>query len=365
MKNLIYAAILVFFASCGNKPKDKNAELADLKKQQADLSQKITKLETETGKKDSVRITDVTALAVNPTSFTNYIEVQGIVDAEQNVTANAEAPGIITALFARAGQQVHKGQVIAQLDNKALQQQILLVQSQVDLANSVFQRQKNLWDQKIGTEVQYLQAKTNRDVTLKQLAGLRAQSSMYRIVSPINGVLDQMDLKIGQAVQPGMQGVRVVNLSLLKVKASIAESYASQVNVGDKVLVSIPDALDSVSAVISYAAKVIDPSSRSFNIEIKLPAKKNIKPNMTAILRIVAYQNKNAIVLPLKAIQKSEQGQYVFIAENNLAKRVEVKTGATYKGRTEIISGVKAGDKIITEGAQDIEEGDPVRVAGI
>lgn len=362
MKHIIYATLIVFLATaCGGK-KDKATELAELKKQQADIETKIAKLESETGKKDSVRVTEVTAAPVQASEFTSYIEVQGSIDADENVMANAEAPGIITAIYKRAGEQVRKGQVIAQLDNKALQQQILQVQTQVDLANTVFQRQKNLWDQKIGTEVQFLQAKANRDAAAKQLSGIQAQASMYRIVSPINGTLDQMDLKIGQAVQPGMQGVRIVNLNKLKVKASIAETYAGKVNQGDRVIVVIPDAADSVKTSVSYAAKVIDPASRSFNVEVKLPSKSTFKPNMTAVLRIVDYQKNQAIVLPVKAVQKSEKGEYVYVAENNTAKRVEIKTGSTYRGEIEVVSGIKAGDRVITQGVDNIEDGDTIHV---
>ncbi|MDF3077381.1 MAG: efflux transporter periplasmic adaptor subunit [Sphingobacteriaceae bacterium] len=365
MKPLIYTALVLFLASCGSKTKNKTVRLAELKKQQSEINQEITKLESEPGKKGSSRVTEVSAFAVLPRTFTSYIQVQGTIDAEENVMANAEAPGIITAIYKRAGDQVSRGQVIAQLDNKALQQQILQIQSQVELATTVFNRQKNLWDQKIGTEVQYLQAKTNRDVALKQLAAVRAQASMYRIVAPINGTIDQMDLKIGQAVQPGMQGVRIVNLNKLKVKAAIPETYAGKVKQGDRVIVSVPDAKDSVNATVSYAAKVIDPSSRSFGIEVRLPSNRTLKPNMTAVLRIVDYQKSDAIVLPVKAIMKSESGEYVYVAENNVAKRVEISTGSTYGGQTEVTSGLTAGDKIITEGTQNIEDGDAIRVVNL
>jgi RND family efflux transporter MFP subunit len=262
-----------------------------------------------------------------------------------------------------AGQQVKKGQVLAQLDDKVLQQQILQVQSQVDLANSLYQRQKNLWDQKIGTEVQFLQAQSNRDVALKQLAGLKAQSSMYKILSPINGVLDQMDLKVGQAVQPGMEGMRVVNLSKLKVKADVAESYSERVKQGDRVIVSIPGSSDSLITTIAYASRVIEPTSRSYTVEIKLPTKPGFKPNMTAVLRIVDYEKKGAIVLPIKAIHQSESGEYVFITDKNIAKRVPIKIGNSYQGNVEIISGVKVGDRVVVEGTEDIEEGDQLKIA--
>jgi RND family efflux transporter MFP subunit len=300
---------------------------------------------------------------VNPKTFTSYVEVQGVIDADENVVANAEVPGIITAIYVVAGQQVKKGQILAQLDNKVLQQQILQVQSQVDLANSLFQRQKNLWDQKIGTEVQFLQAQSNRDVALKQLSALKAQSSMYKISSPINGVLDQMDLKVGQSIQPGTQGIRVVNLSKLKVKADVAESYSERVKQGDRVIVTIPGASDSLITTITYASKVIEPTSRSYKVEVKLPTRLDLKPNMTAVLRIVDYEKKDAIVLPIKAVHQSENGEYVFVAKDNIAKRVQITIGNSYQGSVEIVSGVVAGDQVVVEGTENIEEGDQLKIA--
>lgn len=360
---IILIFLVLSLSFCGKKQKDKQAQLDGLKKEQSEINQKIALLESQITPSDNGRIADVRAPKVNHKTFTSYVEVQGIIDADQNVIANAEVPGIITAIYVVAGQQVRKGQVLAQLDNKVLQQQILQVESQVDLANSLFQRQKNLWDQEIGTEVQFLQAQSNRDVALKQLSGLKAQSSMYKIVSPINGVLDQMDLKVGQAVQPGMEGIRVVNLSKLKVKADVAESYSERIKQGDRVTVTIPGSADSLITTIAYASKVIEPTSRSYTVEVKLPRKSNFKPNMTAVLRIVDYEKKDAIVLPIKAIHQSESGEYVFIAENNIAKRVPIKIGNTYQGTVEVVAGVKVGDQVVVEGTEDIEEGDQLKIA--
>lgn len=355
--------LFILLSSCGNKSKDKQAQLAELKKEQSAIDLKIAALEAQIGPTNAGRITDVSAPIVKAKTFISYVEVQGIIDADENVMANAEVPGIVTAIYVVTGQQVTKGQVLAQLDNKVLQQQILQVQSQVDLANSLYQRQKNLWDQKIGTEVQFLQAQSNRDVALKQLSGLQAQSSMYKIISPINGILDQMDLKVGEAIQPGSQGIRVVNLSKLKVKADVAESYSERVKQGDRVIVTVPGASDSLITTITYASKVIQPTSRSYTVEVKLPARADLKPNMTAVLRIVDYEKKNAIVLPIKAVHQSENGEYVFVAKNNIAKRVPIKIGSSYQGNVEVISGVKVGDQVVVEGTENIEEGDQLKIA--
>jgi len=362
MKKLIYIPALILLAACSNKPKDKKAELADLKKQQADLSTKIATLQAEVGTTDSAKTTDVSSVVLKAADFTNYVQIQGKIDAQDNVTAYPQAAGTITALYVKVGQHVGKGQVLAQLDASVLNQNIAQAETQVTLNKTLFERQKNLWDQKIGTEVQFLQAQTALQSSVKQVAALRQQADMYRITSPINGTIDQMDLKLGQVAQPGITGIRIVNADVLKVKADVPESYAGTVNTGNTVKILIPDANDSLTTKVTFAAKVIDPTSRSFGVEIKLPVRKTLRPNMTAIIQIANYSKRNTIVAPVKAIQKSEAGDYVFVNNNGVAKRVNVKVGATYGGQSEILSGLKTGDELVTEGATEIEDGDKIKI---
>lgn len=361
MKKYIYIPALLLLAACSQKPKDKTAELADLKKQQADINAKISALEAQMPQ-DSSKSTDVSTLALKNSTFTNYVQIQGKIDAQDNVMAYPQSPGVITGIYAKVGQHVNKGQVLVQLDNAVLKQQISQAQAQATLAKTLFDRQKNLWDQKIGTEVQFLQAQTQMQTAQKAVDALRQQADLYRITSPISGTIDQMDLKLGQAIQPGANGIRIVNADVLKVKADVPESYSGVVNQGNNVNVVIPDANDSLMTKLTFAAKVIDPTSRSFAIEVKLPPRKTLRPNMTAILKIASYNNPNAVVVPVKAVQKSENGDYVFLNSAGTAKKVNVKVGNTYNGQSEILSGLKAGDEVIIDGATDIEDGDKVKV---
>lgn len=362
MKKIILISAVVFLASCGGKPSGKKSELDALKKQRTELNAKIEKLESEVGIAAAANdVKDVNVLEVTESSFQNYLEVQGKIDAEENVQVNPEAPGVVTAVFANIGQNVVKGQVLAQIDDQVLRQNILELQTQLELATTLFERQKNLWNQKIGTEVQYLSSKTQKDAVERRIATLKSQLSMYKIKSPISGSIDAMDLRVGQAVMPGMSGIRVVNANKLTAKAQIAESYASRVNQGDKVQVILPDVPDTVSTKISFAAKTIDPISRSFNVEIKLPSNRNYRPNMLAVLKIIDYQNSKALVIPVNAIQKAEVGDYVFISENGKAKRVNIQTGKISEGRAEIVSGIKAGDKVIVTGMDGLSPGDLIK----
>ncbi len=361
MKKILYFSSILVLAACG-KPKDKATELADLKSQQATINAKIATLQAEVGKKDSVKSTDVSAFTIKARNFTNYVQIQGRIDALENVIAYPQSPGSITAIYVKPGQKVSKGQVLVQLDNSVLVQNIAQAETQVNLNKVLYERQKNLWDQKIGTEVQFLQAQTALQSSVKQVASLRQQADLYRIVSPINGTIDQMDLKLGQIAQPGSTGIRIVNANYLKVKADVPESYSGSVNQGDSVLILFPDVDDSLKTRVTFAAKVIDANSRSFGIEVQLPQNKEFRPNMTAVVKIANYSKHNAIVVPLNSIQKSDEGDYVYVNVNGFAKRKNIVEGATSNNLTEIKSGLQAGDQVITEGASELGDGDKIRI---
>lgn len=361
MKKVIYISAITILAAC-SQSKDKKTELADLKKQRTEIDGKIVKLEAELGGSDTTTTAkEISVFEVNETNFKNYLEIQGKIDAEQNIQVNPEAQGVVTAVFAKIGQNVSKGQVLAQIDDKVALQSIAELQTQLDLATSLYNRQKNLWDQNIGTEVQFISAKTQKEAAERRIATTRSQIAMYKVKSPINGTIDEMNLKVGDAVAPGMSGIRVINTSSLKAKAQVAETYAGRVSQGDEVNVVFPDIPDSLETKINFASKTIDPASRSFEIQINLPASAKYRPNMLAVLKIVDYQNKKALVIPVSAIQKSESGDFVFIAENGKAKKVVIKTGRTHNGTVEIVSGLKVGDKVITVGVQDLNEEDTVK----
>ncbi|HTK21216.1 MAG TPA: efflux RND transporter periplasmic adaptor subunit, partial [Mucilaginibacter sp.] len=315
------------------------------------------------GSTDSVKRTEVNVVDVKAGDFTNYVQLQGRIDAQDNVVAYPQASGSITALYVKAGDHVSKGQVLAQLDNSVLLQNIAQAQAQANLTQTVYQRQKNLWDQKIGTEVQFLQAKSNFEASEKQVASLKQQSNLYRIVSPITGSVDQMDLKLGQIASPGATGIRIVNADILKIKADVPESYVANINQGDNVKIVVPDANDSLTAKVTFAAKVIDQASRSFGIEIRLPQRKTLRPNMTAVIKIADYSKNNSIVVPLNSVQRSTSGDYVFVANNGEAKKKVVKVGAISGAQAEILTGLTNGDKLITQGASEVEDGDKIKIS--
>ncbi len=296
-KSIIIFGAVAILSSCGAE--DKKAQLEELKSQKAEVELKIADLEKELSANDTtvLKITLCEVKNVMPTTFKTFIEVQGKVDADENININAEMPGTITKINVKVGDEVSKGQVLAETDARVIQQQISSLQTSYDLVNQLYEKQKNLWDQKIGTEVQFLQAKTQKEAIEKQIAVVQEQAKMTKIVSPINGTVDAVDIKLGQMTMPGFPAIRIINFSNLKVKAELAESYASRVKKGDDVLIQFPDMGDSISAKINYASRSINALNRTFNVEVILDNKKEYHPNMVAKLSINDYKSQNPVIV--------------------------------------------------------------------
>ena len=365
-KNLFIIGMTLLFAACGtttdtNKMK---ADLDKLKKERDALNVKITALETELEKTDSTEMQKIRKVEIVPialTTFKDYIEIQGKIDADENVSLSPEMGGMVTKINVKVGDEVSKGQVLAETDNKVLVQGIAELQNGLDLATTMYNKQKSLWDQKIGTEVQYLGAKNQKESLEKKMQTMQQQLDMSRLKSPINGTVDAVDIKVGQMAAPGFQAIRVVNFDNLKVKGEVSEGFAASVHKGDVVEVSFPDMNDSIVGKIDFAAKVISPLTRTFTAQVNLDNKKDYHPNMIAIMKIVSYAKEKSIVIPVGLIQKAEEGDYVFVSVNNKAEKVKVKVGRVYNAKAEIIDGLKEGDQLITKGYQELNEGEKIK----
>ena len=312
---------------------------------------------------DKMKNVEVTTLS--PRTFNHYVDIQGKVDADENISVNAEMPGTVSKINVQLGDAVNAGQVLAELDSRVIQQGIAEVQEGLELATIMYEKQKNLWDQKIGTEVQYLTAKTQKESLEKRMASMQEQLRMTKIVTPISGIVDAVDIKLGQATAPGMPALRVVNMNSLKVKGEVAESYIGKVKAGNSVVVILPDLNDTIVTKISYVAKVISPLNRTFTITINLDKGHEYHPNQIAIVKIIDYTNPSAFVIPVNAIQHSGEGDFTFICEGNKAHKVRVKTGRTYNGWTEITEGLKQGDRFISRGFQELNENEEVKIQNV
>jgi membrane fusion protein, multidrug efflux system len=361
--------ILMTVVSCSNSKQD---QLNTLKKQHDLIAEQIKQLEKEIALTDTIKVEEANSPKVAVTElktevFNHFLEVQGKLDGEENLGVSAKAPGTVETVYVRMGDKVTKGQVMAKLDDNILQQTLKQMSDNLVFVTELFDKQQKLWDQKIGSEVQYLAAKNNKESLENSIKTIQDQINMMRIVSPINGTIEDVAIKIGQSVGPGLPIFRVVNFSTMKVIADIAEAYSSRVNVGDEVIVHFPDLQKDITAKISSASKYIGTQNRTFQIEVRMnPEFNNFKANMIAILKINDYRAENALSIPINFVQHDKNGNFVFIAEkgnsNFIAKKYPVITGQAYNGRVEITGGLKAGDQLITAGQLELQDGQTIRL---
>lgn len=367
---IIVAAATLLLAACSGEKKEgveaKREELTKLKSEQRELDKKIKTLESELAKLDPAKAAETRVKAVTVTPLTNntfrhYVEVQGTVDAKNNVLVTPQMGGAVTAMYVKEGDYVKAGTVLARVDDSILRQSMEEVKNQLSLATTLYEKQKNLWDQKIGTELQYLQARNNKESLERKLATLNTQLSQSRVVSPIAGVVDQVNVKVGELASPGMGVVRIVNLSNLKVVAKVADAYVASVKKGDEVIIKFPDLNRDYNARVSFVSTTVDPLSRTFTIEANLPSSSDIKPNMLAQVQINDAVKKDALVIDQNLVQSTEKGQVVYVAategSRKVAKAKTVKTGLSYNGQVEIVEGLQAGDQLITMGYQEVADG--------
>lgn len=343
-------------------------KLEKLRAKQSKLAGEIKSLEKEiapdTTTKVKAKEVIVTSVTVQP--FNHYIQTQGQIEAENNILVSAKSMGVVTQVFVKEGQQVSKGQVLAQIDNAVILRNIEALKSQVELANTVYERQKNLWNQKIGTEVQFLQAKSSKETAEKGLASLDEQNDMTRIKSPINGTVDQLQVKPGENIAPGMPAARVVNTSELKLTLSISEAHVTSIKVGNKAIVSIPELKRDIETRVTFVGKTIDPMSRTFAAEVKLPSHADMRPNMTGVVKIVYFTEPSAIVIPVNVVQAVNNEKIVYVAEtdgkNTVARRRVVTLAGVFDNLAQIKSGIALGEKIITFGYQGLSDGQVIKM---
>jgi RND family efflux transporter MFP subunit len=364
---LAAAALLV--ACSAATPDDKKAQLEKLKEQQADITKQVQQLEKDLAKENptevKVKLKDVGVTEIAPVKFDHYVQTQGSVEAEDNIAVSPKSPGVITQVYVTEGQQVSKGQALAQIDNSILVGSIQSMKSQLELAKTVFERQQNLWNQKIGTEVQYLEAKSRKESLERQVSSLEEQNNALRIKSPINGTVDEVMAKAGEAVSPGQPAFRVVNTSDLKLTAKISEAYSTQIKKGNKVKVTIPELKKDLESTVTFVGRTIDPLSRTFTVEIKLPSHKDLRPNMTGIVKIIHHTEPTALVVPINAVQNVNEEKIVFVAETNgkntVARKKVVQVVGVYNGQAQI-TGINAGDKVVTFGYQGLNDGELLKI---
>lgn len=382
MKKLYPLILILFFiVSCENKNKSVEAildseNLSEIKAKRTELNQQQRDLRNDIDRLDEYidahekqdRPILVTAQVIKDTIFKHYVEVQGNVDTNQNLVINGEFSGVLTHIYVKEGQNVSKGQILAKIEDGGLASQVAQQETQLALAKTTFKRQERLWNQNIGSEIQYLQSKANFEAAENAVNQLRSQLSKSEIKAPFSGVVDAIISDPGQLVIPGQTPImRLVNLSDMYVKASIPENYLRNIKKGSQVIVNLASIQKEFTGTVRQVSNYINPNTRSFDIEIAIPNEDGmVKPNLIATVKVNDYQVENAIVIPENILQENAAGEmlaYIYKPVNDSigeAKRTVIETGHSYENRVEVMSGLSTGDIIIIEGSKNLREGQKV-----
>ena len=385
MRNAFLLYTITFLlASCGGDKKSTEAIIesgnlealrakrAEIVLQQKAISEELQSVDAAISKLDTVKkMPLVTAFKAEKVPFEHFLEIQGDVATKKNVVLYPEFSGMLTRVYVKEGQKVSQGQVLAKIDDGGMSQQLSQMEIQAALAKTTFERQERLWNQKIGSEIQYLQAKANYEAQQDAVAQMKAQLSKTTIRAPFSGIVDDVMTEQGTVVSAGIsQVIRLVNLGDMYIEASIPESYLGSITEGTKVAVFFPILGSTLETKVRQVGNYIHPDNRTFKIEVSVPnSNQSIKPNLTAQLKINDYTNPHAILIPQSVLSENAVGeQYLYITRKaadsygHKAERVIVTTGRTDGDFVEILEGIKDGDTIIKEGARSVKEGQLVDI---
>ena len=370
MRKIILVATSLLLFACGGKSTDdliKEENITELKNRKSEIQAELAKIDAVLNKGGKAEESEalVSVLTLKDTVFNHYLEIQGNINTKENILVQPEFSGTLTSLNVKAGQRVSKGQILGKVDDAGMSQQLASIENQYTLAKTTFERQKNLWDKKIGSEIQYLQAQTQMISAQKSVAQMKAQLAKTLILSPFSGTIDEVFVERGQVVSPNPQGLmRIVNLSNMYVTTSVPETYIGKLKAGTEVDVFLTSLGKTYKGKVRQVGNYINPNNRSFGIEVSVPNPDNLlRPNQVAKLKIIDYTVKDAIVVPTNVVQEDgEKNKFVFIVTNvigkkGIAKKIIVKVGKSSDNVTEILSGLSANDLIVTEGVNTISEG--------
>jgi RND family efflux transporter MFP subunit len=374
MKSLLtYVSLLLLsfgVASCAGDDLDaKKAELESLKSQLTEITEQIKTLEEALSAADPAfaaaakKSLLITTVAARKGEFTHFLEVTGSVLSKKNVNISAETVGRILEIPAVEGMRVSKGQVLAKIDAESIQRSVEEMENSLSLAITVFEKQERLWNQKIGTEIQYLQAKSQKEGLEKSMASMKTQLGKAVIRAPFNGTIETVRVKLGELVQPGSQMFQFVGESDLFIEADISESYISALAKGDSVAITFPSLNKTIATKVSATGSIINPNNRTFKVEVFLPNLPEVKPNMISVLKIQDYKNAESVIIPAHLILADTKGDYVFIVENGIAKKKYVTRGYTSGVETEIVTGLVGTELLVDKGFREVGDNYSVNVS--
>ncbi len=347
------------------------AKKAELSKEQSEISSKIADLDAAIQKMDkNTQFPLVRTLQVEDTLFKHYVEIPGDVETDENIIIYPEYSGALLNVMVEEGDRVNKGQVLAQIDDGGLSSQLAQLETQAALAKTTFERQKRLWEQNIGSEIQFLEAKASYEAVENSVNQLKSQLAKTVVRAPFAGVIDETFSEQGEVVAPGQSRLfRLINLSNMYITAAVPESYLGSIKKGTEVMVEITATGTEFRSTIRQVGNFINPNNRTFEIKVAVPNDKElVKPNLIATVKLNDYTSKNAVTIPQGIIQKNSAGEsLVYVLKptsdsTGTAEKRILETGKVYDERIEILSGLKAGEQLITDGARNIHEGEEVRI---
>jgi membrane fusion protein, multidrug efflux system len=344
-------------------------KLANLKDQVVTLNSEIKTLETEISKLDpdfakaNKKSILITTVAARKGEFTHYVEVTGSVLSKKNVSISAETAGRILEVPVMEGMRVSRGQILARIDAETIERNIEEMENSLQLATTIFQKQERLWNQKIGTEVQFLEAKNRKEGLEKNLESMKTQLKKAFVRAPFNGTIETVQVRMGEAVQPGVPMFEFVGESDMFILADVSESYVGVLTKGDSVTIDFPSIGKTLTTRVSAVGGVINPNNRTFKIEVLLPNMTDIKPNMIAVLKIRDYQNPTSVLVPAHLILADNKGDYVFTVENQTAQKKYVKRGLTANNETEILEGLTGSEILVDKGFREVGDNFSVNIA--
>ncbi|WP_348823758.1 efflux RND transporter periplasmic adaptor subunit [Flavobacterium aestuarii] len=373
-KAIIITTLSILLIACGSSDKNQSIDsiiaskdIKAITAKKAELQSQLTQIDEALATLDVNKevVALVTAIKLKDTTFNHYLEIQGSINTNENVLIQPEFPGNLVALNVKAGQRVSKGQVLGRTDDGGMSQQLASAENQYALAKTTFERQKNLWSQKIGSEIQYLQAQTQMISAQKGVAQIKAQIAKTVIKAPFSGTIDEVYVEKGEVVSPSPQGLmRIVNLGNMYVSTSIPETYIGKLKIGTEVDVFLTSLNKTYKGKVRQIGNFINPNNRSFGIEVSVPNPDNLlRPNQVAKLKVIDYVSKNAVVVPTNVIQQdAKKNNFVYTVVNSngksgIAKKSIVQLGKSSDNVTEILSGLDADAIIVTEGANTISDG--------
>ena len=380
--NLSIFFALFLIMGCGSDPnqsdvagsdlESKRAALRTLRSELQSITQQITELENEINALDpnaqKNTATLVSSMAISKTHFKRYVEVQGAVEAEDMVDVTSEIPGRVIQMSLKEGDNVRKGQLIAKLDTEQLDKQIAELDKSLELASTLFERQDRLWKQNIGSEIQFLEAKNNKERLEKSMETIKVQLTKANVYAPAGGVVERVIVQSGEVAGAGVPILQILNTNKLKVTSDVPEDLLRAVKVGDQVKVHFP-ALDSEqNARITLIGRTIDPANRTFKVEAGLrKSNRYLKPNLLAVMYIQDFDQPNVITVPIENVLQEVGGKdFVFIAEDGndgtFAKKIYIETGESYQGKIIVQSGLNGNEVLITEGARTLSANERIKI---